>query len=79
MFVEIKVIEEHYDDDNFKKRAINEVPNNSGKLGSKQLNDLDNKFRLISTNTQNYPCRKFNNVTVFVTTYLFTDKKELSL
>lgn len=79
MFVEIKVIEEHFNCNDNNNTVIEEVPNSSKTLGSEQIKKLGNKFNLISSSTYHYPCRKFNNVTVFVTTYIFSDKKTVSL
>lgn len=76
MIIEIKVIEEHYVNEETEKRFIEEVPNNSGSLGSKQIKELNNKFQFVSSNTYHYDCKNFNNVTVFVTSYIFTDKKD---
>tara|TARA_Y100000588_G_scaffold63872_1_gene63507 strand:+ start:4937 stop:5182 length:246 start_codon:yes stop_codon:yes gene_type:complete len=78
MIIEIKVIEEHFPQSKSKPRTIEEVPNSSGKLGSKQIESLNNKFQLVSSNTYHYDCRNFDNVTVFVTSYIFSDKKDIT-
>tara|TARA_Y100000034_G_scaffold60252_1_gene73226 strand:+ start:2826 stop:3071 length:246 start_codon:yes stop_codon:yes gene_type:complete len=78
MIIEIKVIEEHYSISKSEPRRIEEVPNSSGKLGSKQIESLSNKFQLVSSNTYHYHCRSFDNVIVFVTTHIFSDKKDLT-
>lgn len=78
MIIEIKVIEEHYPRNKSEPRIIEEIPNSSGKLGSKQIENLSNKFQLVSSNTYHYYCRSFENVTVFVTTHIFSDKKDLT-
>ena len=78
MIIEIKIVEEHYVNEETEKRFIEEIPNSSGKLGSKQIENLGNKFKLVSSKTYHYDCRNFNNVTIFVTSYIFTDKKDTS-
>lgn len=79
MFVEIKVIEEHYYNSNNNSNNIKEVINGTNDLGSEQIKKLSDKFNLISSNTHHFPCRRFSNVTILVTTYIFSDKKIISL
>ena len=73
MFKEIKVIEEHFQQDDAPNTSINEIKNSNGKLGSVELLNIESKFKyLINQHTTSYPCRKYTNVTIFVTTYLFS-------
>jgi hypothetical protein len=73
MFKEIKIIEEYHQRPEPTKRQVIEINNAKGILGTEELNKLEAKFKfLISSTHQQFNCRKFSNVTIYVTTYLFS-------